>query len=541
MSAFDRLLILAPRGRDAQVIVDQLAGADKVASIATAAEIVEAVRGGVLGVAVVTDEGMSGFDRAALAGALADQPPWSDVPFVVLTRREFGGWTRAQLVALLGNVTILERPLHRDVLISSVRSALRARARQRRSEAYLRDREAAEAQVRELAATLEARVLERTDALRRALAERDQSERRLRDSEALYRYTVELTGQTPWTAAADGRLLSIGSHRVGAAGAAPDWRQLVHRDDLKAMLDGWAVAIASAQPFQAEFRARGADGVFSWNRARAAPRMAADGTVMRWYGTLENIDDRRTAATRLRQLQAELIHVSRLSAMGAMASTLAHELNQPLAAITNYVRGIRLILPNHPEDQPIRDALDAADDSAVRAGEIVRRVRELVTKGETARRAEDLATLVREACSLAMIDARLSGIDIRMALSTAPIAVMVDRIQIQQVLLNLLRNAAEAVADSGERWIRVSTNMRAPGFAHVLVEDSGPGVAATAAARLFGSFNTTKGDGMGMGLSISRTIIEAHGGSIWHRRAPAGGAIFGFSLLRTAANAPTAH
>ncbi|MBC7506303.1 MAG: PAS domain-containing sensor histidine kinase, partial [Sandarakinorhabdus sp.] len=130
--------------------------------IATAAQIVTATRAGILGAAVITDEAMAEFDLAALREALGAQPPWSDPPFLVLTRREFGGWTRARLADLLGNVTILERPLQSDVLISSVRSALRARTRQPRAQAHILAREAAEAQVRELAASHESRVHERT-------------------------------------------------------------------------------------------------------------------------------------------------------------------------------------------------------------------------------------------------------------------------------------------------------------------------------------------------------------------------------------------
>lgn len=213
--------MLAPRGRDAQVIVAQLSAAGINTAIGTASDIVAAAAAGELGMAIVADEAMSTFDPDLLAAALAAQPPWSDSPFVVLTRHEFGGWTRARLAGLLGNVTILERPLHSDVLVSGVRSALRDRARQRRAETYLHEREIAEAQVRELAASLEARVEERTEALSRALAERAHAQLRLRESEELYRYTVELTGQTPWTADAEGNVLTLGAGWGPAAAGIP--------------------------------------------------------------------------------------------------------------------------------------------------------------------------------------------------------------------------------------------------------------------------------------------------------------------------------
>ena len=334
MTTTDRLLILAPRGRDAQVITAQLAAAGTVGIIASPGEIVTAIRAGELAAAVIADEAIALFDLVALASALADQPTWSDSSFVVLTRREFGGWTRARLAALLGNVALFERPLHTDVLITGVRSALRARARQRRAQSYLLARETAEAKVTELAATLEARVEERTMALSKVLADQAQTQARLRDSEELYRYTIELTAQTPWTANAAGRLIAIGpgwaNHR---ADPITDWQTLVDDDDLAGMLAAWTAATAGVIPFICDFRVQLADGRLVWCRSRAAPRLAPDGSVVRWYGTLEDIDDRRVAANKLRQMQSELIHVSRLSAMGTMASTLAHELNQPLTAI----------------------------------------------------------------------------------------------------------------------------------------------------------------------------------------------------------------
>lgn len=528
----DKLLILAPRGRDAQEIAAQLAGVGPTATIASARAIVAAVRAAELGAAVVTEEALAEFDLAGLTLALAEQPPWSDSPFIVLTQRELGGWTHAQVASLLGNVTIFERPLHSDILISSVQSALRARARQRRTQDHLVAREAAEAQVRELAATLEQRVEERSTALLKAMAETAKTQRRLRDSEAIYRYTVELTSHTPWIADAAGKLLSAGPGWANPTGEARNWAKFVHPDDLDEIAAAWAVSVSSATPFVHDFRLRGDDGNFSWCRSRAAAQLTFDGSVERWYGTLEDIDEDRLAAAKLHQMQAELIHVSRLSAMGTMASTLAHELNQPLTAIASYVRGSRRLLAGHPDFRRLSEALDLAERSTVRAGEIVHRVRELVTKGDFERRPEDLSALVREACSLAMIDAPSSGIDFRLEVTNVPAKVIVDRIQIQQVLLNLLRNAAEAVSTSPRRQITVTATPKTDEFCEVVVSDTGPGLAAASVGRLFEPFNTTKSNGMGIGLSISRTIIEAHGGVIWHRPASRGGAEFGFSLLR---------
>ena len=248
MSTADRLLIFAPRGRDAQVIATQLDGIEPVATIATATMIVQAVRAGELGAAIVTDEALTGFDLVDLAAALAAQPPWSDSEFIVLTKREFGGWTRARLASLLGNLTILERPMKRDVLITSVRSALRARARQRRAQIHLLARAEAEAQVRQLAATLERQVHQRTVELSKATAETAHTERRLRDSEALFRTTVELTAHTPWTSDPDGQMLVIEHGWANPTGSDTPFRDRIHDDDRDASLVAWAAARNSATP-----------------------------------------------------------------------------------------------------------------------------------------------------------------------------------------------------------------------------------------------------------------------------------------------------
>jgi len=528
----DQLLVLAPRGRDGLVITGQLEAAGMLPRLATAVEIVAAAGAGELAAAIIADEAMALFDLPALAAALAAQPSWSDSLFLILTRREFGGWTRAQLAGLLGNVTTLERPMHGDALISAVRSALRARARQRKAEAYLRDRERAEGQVRELAANLEARVIARNRDLSKALTERAEVESQLRESEQNYRRTIELTAQIPWTADAGGLPLNVGAGWFALTGIPGDrWQEAVHTADLAAFAQAWRGAVATRSPFLADCRMRTATGTYVWCRSRAAPRLGDDGKVLRWYGTLEDIDDRRAAADRLQQMQAELIHVSRLSAMGAMASTLAHELNQPLAAIANYVRGSRRMIAHLDNREALGAALDAADRSTMRAGEIVRRVRDLVTKGDVQCRTEELTPLIQEACCLAMIDARSIGITQRLELDPQPLRVVVDRIQVQQVLLNLLRNAVDAVVDRPIRKIVVSSRCLDEDFVEVTVRDSGPGIAPETAARLFEPFNSSKHDGMGIGLSISRTIVEAHGGQIWSRPTR-GGTIFGFTLPR---------
>ena len=249
-------------------------------------------------------------------------------------------------------------------------------------------------------------------------------------------------------------------------------------------------------------------------------------------GFVRDITERKETQQRLQELQAELVHMSRFTAMGEMASTLAHELNQPLTAVANYLKGCRRLLDGK-EDKEValaRDAMAHAADQALRAGQIIRRLREFVARGESERRVESLAKLVEEASALALVGAKETGVRIAFDFDPRAEYVLADRIQIQQVLLNLMRNAVEAMQDSPRRELRVSTRPIASDAVEISVADSGPGLAEEIASHLFQPFVTTKRHGMGVGLSISRTIVEAHGGRLWVEANPGGGAVFRLTL-----------
>lgn len=247
-------------------------------------------------------------------------------------------------------------------------------------------------------------------------------------------------------------------------------------------------------------------------------------------GFVRDLTDREEREARVEQLQAEVVHISRLSAMGEMASALAHELNQPLSAIANYLNGAKRLLARDPSaDAKAIEAVDKAVGQALRAGDIIRRLRDFLSRGEGERSVESLSKLVHEACGLALVGAKESGVDVRYELDPHLDRVLVDRIQIQQVLVNLVRNALEAMHGQARRQLLVSTVID-DDMAIVRVADTGTGLDANIAERLFQPFVTTKAHGMGVGLSISRTIIEAHGGRIWTEPNPGGGAIFNFSV-----------
>jgi two-component system sensor kinase FixL len=249
-------------------------------------------------------------------------------------------------------------------------------------------------------------------------------------------------------------------------------------------------------------------------------------------GFIRDLTEYQQTQARLHELQSELVHVSRLSAMGEMASALAHELNQPLSAISNYMKGSRRLLAGseHPNAPKVEAAMDRAAEQALRAGQIIRRLRDFVSRGESEKRVESLAKLIEEAGALGLTGAREQGVLLRFNLDPANDLVLVDRVQIQQVLVNLFRNALEAMAQSPKKELTVSNVRVAADMIEVEVADTGSGFPEDVKSSLFQTFFTTKQTGMGVGLSISRSIIEAHSGRMWAESNSDGGATFRFTL-----------
>lgn len=250
-------------------------------------------------------------------------------------------------------------------------------------------------------------------------------------------------------------------------------------------------------------------------------------------GFIRDLTERQQTLLRLQDLQSELAHVGRVSEMGTLASSLAHELNQPLTAVASYCESARDLLDSEPDRQTldmVKDALDEAAQQAIRAGQIVRRLRDFMSTGETERHIESLQRLINEANALALVGSREHGIDVQLKLDPAADAVLVDRIQIQQVLVNLIRNAIDAMMDTEVRCLALRTAQDGQGFVEVTIEDTGSGISDAIATQLFQPFVTSKQNGMGIGLSICRTIIEAHGGRIWFDHGPTGGTAFHFTI-----------
>jgi two-component system sensor kinase FixL len=249
-------------------------------------------------------------------------------------------------------------------------------------------------------------------------------------------------------------------------------------------------------------------------------------------GFIRDLTERAESEARLEEIQGELARLARLNEMGEMASTLAHELNQPLSAIANYVQGCNRLLKDMDDDvaSRMREALEETARQTLRAGQIIRHLREFVTRGETEKQPVDVRKLVEEAGALALVGSRENGVRTVFDFQSGPEEVMVDSVQIQQVLINLMRNAMEAMKDSERRELSVRILPATGDDVLVEVSDTGSGIPDDVAEQLFKPFITTKPGGMGIGLSISKRIVEAHGGELSVRRNEGSGTTFSFTL-----------
>lgn len=252
----------------------------------------------------------------------------------------------------------------------------------------------------------------------------------------------------------------------------------------------------------------------------------------RFTGFVRDLSERQRTERRVQELQSELSHMSRLSEMGQMASALAHEVNQPLTAATNYLEAVRLLLAN-PASAGAAKVPQFIDNVAAqigRASDIIQRLRAFVKKGEPSERPEDVTKVIEEASALALIGAKNKGVKVEMHAPTGLPPVLIDKVQIQQVLVNLLRNAVEAMEAGKRRELTIMLSAEEPDRVAIGIADTGPGIAPEIADRLFQPFVTTKAQGMGVGLSICRSIVEAHGGRLEVEANPGGGTIFRFSI-----------
>ncbi len=371
-----------------------------------------------------------------------------------------------------------------------------------------------------------------------------QAELARQDVEERYRLAAKATNDAIWDHDftqgvidwSDNAAAIVGSS-ISPLGRTPAswWEDRIHPDEKLSLVRSLTEAIGGdATRWSGTYRFRRDDGTYADMLDRGFIIRDAAGKAVRAVGAIADLTERHRAEAEIRRMQAELIHVSRLSAMGAMASTLAHELNQPLTALANFISGAKRIVDREYRDsQPaLFSALEAAESGALRAGEIVRRLRELVSRGTVSVLVEHLPKLIEDAAVLAFVDEHKLGVSHRLDLDVSGQWVLVDRVQIQQVLINLVRNAVEAMEGSAVREVVISARRIENDMIEVRVDDTGPGIEPDQIETLFSQFMTTKSGGMGVGLPISRTIVEAHGGRIWAENRDGGGASFRFTLPR---------
>jgi PAS domain S-box-containing protein len=332
------------------------------------------------------------------------------------------------------------------------------------------------------------------------------------------------TGTLTWT---DGVYDLFGLPR-GSAVNRPDILAMYDEESRHRMEQLRAEAVRDGTSFALDIRIRTARGDMRWLRLAADVEKDASGRPVRIFGTKQDITDEKAAQEKLQSLRAELIHLSRRSAMSAMATTLAHELNQPLAAIGNYVAGIRrgLARPDLSREQ-LERGLAAIEKCAFGAGDIIRSLRQMTSGNPSERRVIDPNTLIREAAALAMVGA---GDRTRLRYDLADgLRLCADPIQIQQLLINLVRNALEAAEGVEAPDIVIATALIGKEV-RLRIDDNGPGIAPELTKTLFDPFVSSKPGGMGIGLSVSRTIVEAHGGRLTAENRPGGGATFRIAL-----------
>ena len=367
--------------------------------------------------------------------------------------------------------------------------------------------------------------------------------RQLRRQERKLRDVIETIPTFAWTALPDGSIDFANRSWEEYSGFSTEntvgsgWEAAVHSEDLKRHAEKWRASVANGERFENEVRFRRADGEYRWFLVRAVPLRDGRGRTVKWYGTSTDIEDRKRAE----QLQSEMAHTNRVSMMGELAASIAHELKQPITAtITNGETSLRWLKRQQPDLDEVRDATERIVQDGNRAAEIIDRLRSLYKKSPPKREPVEVNAIVREMVVLLRGEASRLGVSVRTDLEENLPKIVADRVQLQQVLMNLMLNAIEAMKETGG-VLTVKSQLDHEGRVQLSVSDTGVGLPEKA-GEIFNAFVTTKEQGSGMGLAISRSIVESHGGRLWATSNEGRGATFQFTLPSAAerAKAPAA-
>jgi PAS domain S-box-containing protein len=364
-----------------------------------------------------------------------------------------------------------------------------------------------------------------------------ESEAALRESEHKLSLIINTIPAMAWSCTPDGRLEYWNQNLIDFVGLPFEeivgfgFYRMFHPDDVERMRDSWEEVVTTKKPKPVDARIRRFDGQYRWFNLRQSPLLDTNGNVVRWYGIVVDIEDRKRAEDSLRQSQSQLAHVTRVTTIGELAVSIAHEINQPLMAIvTNAGTCLRWLQEGHTDLEQARLAAGRIVHDGHRAGEIVTSIRSMAQKTPAQIQRTDFSLALRDVLDLLHGELRSRGLGVIAELKAEPIEVLGDRTQLQQVLVNLIMNAAEATSQRPEADITISCNVGQMGDVEVSVSDFGNGIPTDELDRIFEPFYTTKSDGIGMGLSICRSIVEAHGGRIWATANDSCGSTFTFTL-----------
>ena len=402
----------------------------------------------------------------------------------------------------------------------------------------------ARAEIQGLNRDLERRVAERTlqletinQVLRNEMAECECAEEAVRESEDRLRLVIDTIPQQIWSGPPDGSLDFCNAQWRSYMGLTQGelqgegWQSMLHPDDRQRVLNGWRESVANGTLYEQEERHRQFDGQYRWFLVRGVPLRDSAGGIVRWYGTNTDIQDRKEAEDRLQKARENLARVTRVVAMGELAAAIAHEVNQPLAAIvTNASFCIRHLASTSPNSEQLHEAILEIVNDGTRASTVISRIRALLQKSPSERIAVDINQIIQEVATLLLGELNRNGVSLRTDLGADLPRVLGDRVLLQQVLINLIMNSIEAMRSTTgaprELLIKSAKNHNE---VSVQVQDSGTGLDRQQAEHIFEPFFTTKPEGIGMGLSIAKSIVESHGGRLSGESRPEG-ALFQFTL-----------